>query len=59
MIRRILAPLAVATLAGLGSAQQVGSRLPAVNLSGFSQTGAQSFEDFYGRAVLLEFFAYW
>jgi hypothetical protein len=40
-------------------AQQAGSKLPKVVLEGLTQTGAKSFEDFTGRAVLIEFFAYW
>ncbi len=37
----------------------VGSPLPAVELEDFAQTEATSFDDFVGRAVLIEFFAYW
>jgi hypothetical protein len=41
-------------------AQEVGSRLPEeLELEGYAQTGAKAWEDLYGRAVLLEFFAYW
>ncbi|NUP97743.1 MAG: hypothetical protein HUU28_16405 [Planctomycetaceae bacterium] len=40
-------------------AQAVGSKLPPVELEGLSQTGAKTYDDFLGRAVLLEFFAYW
>jgi peroxiredoxin len=36
-----------------------GDRLPPVELQGFSQTEARQYSDFYGRAVLLEFFAFW
>ena len=28
-------------------------------LEGFAQTRAESIEDYHGRAVLIEFFAYW
>jgi len=41
------------------SAQAVGSKLPPVGLEGFSQTPAKGFEDYAGRAVMFEFFAYW
>ena len=54
-----LAPFALATLAFPAAAQGVGSKMPVVELEGFSQTGAETFDDFQGRAVLIEFFAYW
>lgn len=60
MFHRSLAlPLLLAGLALPASAQGVGSRIPEVQLEGYSQTGAKSFDDFFGRAVLIEFFAYW
>lgn len=37
----------------------VGSPLPEVKLEGFTQTKAETFDDFFGRAVLIEFFAHW
>lgn len=40
-------------------AQGVGSRVEKVELEGYAQTGAKSFADYQGRAVLIEFFAYW
>ena len=40
-------------------AQGVGSKLPAIELEDFALTPASSFDDFFGRAVLIEFFAYW
>ena len=49
-------------LAGLTTpavAQGVGTPIPKIELEGYSQTGAKSFDDFYGRAVLIEFFAHW
>jgi len=47
-------------LAGSGIAGNVGSSLPAnVEIEGLSQTKAKSLGDFAGRAVLLEYFAYW
>ena len=60
MIKPLLSfALAALATAPLASAQQVGSRLPQVELTGFSQSSAQSFSDLTGRAVLFEFFAYW
>jgi len=58
-IRTLLMPLAILAGAALVEAQGIGSRLPQVELEGYAQTKADSFEDFQGRAVLLEFFAYW
>lgn len=52
--------LAAATLcASPASAQGVGSKLPAIQIEGLAQTPAKSFDDYLGRAVLIEFFAYW
>ena len=56
--------LGLAVMAGLRAptAQpiaDVGSPLPVVELEGFAQTGAESFDVFAGRLVLIEFFAYW
>ncbi len=58
-IRFALAALACALLSLSSSAQGIGSKLPEVELEDFSQTKAKSLEDFTGRAVLIEFFAYW
>jgi len=38
---------------------EVGSPLPEVVLEDFAQTEASTYDDFLGRAVLIEFFAYW
>jgi hypothetical protein len=54
-----LAVLGVVALSAPARAQAVGSKLPPVELEGLAQTGAKTFDDFLGRAVLLEFFAYW
>ena len=40
-------------------ALEVGDILPPVALEDLTQSQARSFSDFYGRAVLLEFFAHW
>ena len=53
---------AVALSARPAQAQGAGSKLPAPivgGLEGFTQTPAKSFDEFAGRAVLIEFFAYW
>jgi hypothetical protein len=51
--------LAAAILAA-GSVAQVGSPLPEkVDLEDFSQTKASSLDDFRGRALMIEFFAFW
>lgn len=57
-----LAALALATTAFLAvpaTAQGVGSKMPPTVIEGLSQTGAKSYDDFLGRAVVIEFFAYW
>jgi len=51
--------LAALTLAATPAAQAIGSKLTVVELEDYAQTGAKSFDDFMGRAVLIEFFAYW
>lgn len=57
---RLLAlPLLLAGLTLPSAAQGIGSRLPKIQLEGYSQSAAKSFDDFFGRAVLIEFFAYW
>lgn len=55
----LLAPLALAALLFAPPAAAGGSRLPELELSDFGQTKAKSFEDFAGRTILIEFFAYW
>ena len=56
----VLAVVALTGLPALCAAQGIGSRMPeVVELEGYAQTGAKSFADFTGRAVLIEFFAYW
>jgi len=59
LTRTWLAALALLASPLLASGQGVGSKLPALELEGYSQTPAQSFDDYLGRAVLIEFFAYW
>lgn len=54
-----LLALSTAMGAAPAAAQAPGTPLPPVNLEGLAQTGAKTFDDFMGRAVLLEFFAYW
>ena len=59
MLRHALLTLALVSGAALGHAQGVGSQLPKSSLRDFGLTDATSLDDFYGRAVLLEFFAHW
>ena len=55
-----LIPLALGLLGVAESAQSIGKQLPStVPLEDFAQTKARSYDDFLGRAVLIEFFAYW
>jgi hypothetical protein len=37
----------------------VGGSLGTLPIEDITQSGAESFEDFAGRAILVEFFAYW
>lgn len=55
----VLATLAFAAAALVAPASPAGGQLPTVELEGFAQTKAKSFDDYAGRAVLIEFFAYW
>ena len=57
--RLLLLPLASGLLALSSSAQGIGSAMPKVELEGLAQTKAASYDDYFGRAVLIEFFAYW
>jgi hypothetical protein len=53
---------AAAICAGPLTAQTPGTKVPTDvigGLQGFTQTPAKSFDEFVGRAVLIEFFAYW
>jgi hypothetical protein len=60
MLHRSFAlPLLLLGLALPAAAQGVGSQVTQIELEGYSQTKAKSFDDFFGRAVLIEFFAYW
>jgi hypothetical protein len=52
--------LFVSVLAGsLVAADAVGKRLPDAKLEGFAQTKAKSLDDYFGRVVLYEAFAFW
>ena len=60
MIRNLL--FASAMTLGLCApvlADNVGKPLPAVELEGLTQSPASSFDELAGRALLIEFFAYW
>lgn len=56
---KLLAPVVLGALAVSAPAQEVGTTVSGVELEAFAQTGAESFDDLMGRAVLIEFFAYW
>ena len=57
MSKRLKIALAVCLMSSLASAQQIGTRIGPIELEGFTQTGAKSYDDFLCRAVLIEFFA--
>jgi hypothetical protein len=46
-------------LAALVVPARAGGTIPAASLDDFGQTKAKSFDDFAGRAVLMEYFAFW
>lgn len=58
-MRRLFLALALGLAGASLSAQAVGTQLHSVDLVDFQHTKAQRFDDFIGRAVLLEFFAHW
>lgn len=59
-LNRLFLPAALGALTAVGSAQDVGTSIPdRIELEGFTQTGAKSYDDMIGRLVLVEFFAYW
>jgi hypothetical protein len=59
MIRKMmLASVMAFGLCAVAVADNVGKPLPTVELEGLTQSPAKTYEEFVGRAVLLEFFAY-
>ena len=59
-IHTLAATLVASSLCLPAAAQDVGSSmLEEVELSGFAKTKAETFDEFAGRTVLIEFFAYW
>lgn len=59
MTRRSLFLLAAAAGLVAAAPAQVGEFLPRVKLKSFRGTEAQSLQDFFGRTLLIEYFAYW
>lgn len=61
--RALIAPAFALALAALAApatwAQNEGNPLPPSELVDFSKTAAASIDDYAGRLVLIEFFAYW
>lgn len=55
----ILAALAATLAAAPARAQSVGMELDKVALTDLARTQAKTWDDFAGRLVLIEFFAYW
>jgi hypothetical protein len=60
-LKTMICTLALLGALGLpGLAQVVGNPLPPnLDLEGLTQTEARSLGDYLGRAVLIEYFAYW
>ena len=62
MIQTLIAralPLALILAAAPMAGADVGLPLPTPEFDGLKQTTAESFEDFTGRVVLVEFFEHW
>ena len=56
----LLAPLALAAFfAPAPAGPNLGKPMPAAPIEGLAMTKAKSMDDFAGRAVLVEFFAFW
>ena len=55
----LLATVALAVFGLCATPASAGGQFPQAELDGFGQTKAKSFDDFAGRAVLVEFFAFW
>ena len=51
-------PILGVALALPAGAQRIGEKVD-VDFDDFTQTGARSLDDYQGRAVLIEYFAYW
>ncbi|HUR28643.1 MAG TPA: hypothetical protein VM509_10685 [Planctomycetota bacterium] len=59
-LKLLLAPLALAAFfAPPPPGANIGKPMPASPIEGLALTKAKSMEDFAGRAVLVEFFAFW
>ena len=55
----LISALALAAFALPAGSARAGGTLPAASLEDFGQTKAKTFDDFAGRAVLMEYFAFW
>lgn len=56
----LFAPVALAALLAFAPAEGVvGKSMPALPIEGLAQTKAKSLDEYVGRALLVEFFAYW
>ena len=58
-MKQLVLAAALGLLAVGAEAQDVGDPIGDVILEELTQTKAGSYQEFTGRAVLLEFFAYW
>lgn len=60
ILQFLLAPLALAAWAAPApDSSNIGKTLPTAPVEGLTQTKAKSLDDYLGRALLVEFFAYW
>jgi hypothetical protein len=58
-LRTLFLSAAFLALTHAASAQDIGSNVNSLEITDFAQTEARSYDDLIGRAVLIEFFAYW
>jgi len=60
MIRNLfIAAVMAFGLSTTALADSIGKPLPEADIQGFTQSPASSLDELTGRAVLIEFFAYW
>lgn len=59
MITSLLLTAATLAPASALAADKVGTPLPPVQIEGLTQSPTSSFDEFTGRLLLIEFFAYW
>jgi hypothetical protein len=59
MLRNLIVALVLVLPGANSDAQAVGSQMPRFELKGLSQSPAKSIAELEGRAILIDFFAFW